>query len=115
MEFCDICDNMLYIEYSDDKGLIEYCKNCNFIKDNDNISSKIIIDSSTNNNTNIDQHINKFIKYDKTIPRVNHINCKNKNCTKKPEEENNILFIKYNNIDLKYIYFCHYCDFYWSN
>ena len=30
MEFCDNCNNMLYISSNDDNNLVKYCKHCNF-------------------------------------------------------------------------------------
>jgi hypothetical protein len=107
---------MLYIKVNEEKELLEYCKNCNFEKKDENNKSRIIIESSYNKqDINYGMHLNKFTKFDPTIPRVNNINCKNKECTKKDDEDNTIMIIKYDNINLKYIYYCVYCSYFWTN
>ena len=30
MEFCEICDNMLYVKSNDTNMLVKYCKHCEF-------------------------------------------------------------------------------------
>ncbi len=116
MNFCQICSNMLYIKIDENKDLIEYCKNCNFSKKSEDTNSRIVIDSTYNNqDINYKMHLNKFIKYDPTIPRVNNIPCQNKSCTKQSSDDNSIMIIKYDNVNLKYIYFCTYCDYFWTN
>lgn len=116
MQFCEICSNMLYINVDAEKHLTEYCKNCNFQKKTDDSTSKIIIDSIYNSDeVNYSLHLNKFTKFDKTIPILNNIICNNTNCTKKTSDDNKIMIIKYDNTNLKYIYLCCHCDNFWTN
>jgi hypothetical protein len=112
-----VCKNMLYIKIDEDKNLINYCKNCNYIeKDDNNNSSKIIMESDySTKNVNYGMHLNKFIKFDPTIPRVNNILCKNKECSKPSDKDNVTLIIKYDTVNLKYLYSCYYCDHFWTN
>ena len=32
MEFCELCDNMLYVKSNEEKKLVKYCKHCEFEK-----------------------------------------------------------------------------------
>ena len=32
MEFCEVCDNMLYVKTNEKKELVKYCKHCSFEK-----------------------------------------------------------------------------------
>jgi len=76
--------------------------------------------------------INKYTKYDPTLPRVNNVLCPNSDCRsnskessmgsdEKKSEDNDraapreILYIRYDNINMKYIYMCCVCDTYWKN
>lgn len=114
MNFCKICENMLYVKIEDDQ-FSEYCKNCNYKKNSEEVKSRLIIDTNYNKKENFGLHLNEYIKYDKTIPRVNNIICQNTKCTRKKEEDNKIMIIKYDNVNLKYIYQCCYCDHFWNN
>ena len=120
MEFCEKCNNMLYIDIdSSDKGdnkLKNYCKNCNFSKELPNDKSMIIIENvyEKTENINYKLFINPFIKYDPTLPRVNNINCINKSCTKKKKDIYEVIYIKYDNENMKYLYYCVYCEKFWK-
>lgn len=115
MDFCKLCDNMLYIKIDEDK-LKNYCKNCNFSEDVESNESKIIIENNYEKDENIiDDSLNTNIKYDPTLPRVNNIKCINKNCTKDKDSDNEVIFIKYDKVNMKYKYFCVHCDYFWNN
>ena len=32
MEFCEVCDNMLYVKTNEKKELVKYCKHCSYEK-----------------------------------------------------------------------------------
>ena len=32
MEFCEICNNMLYVKCNEEKKLVKFCKHCEFSK-----------------------------------------------------------------------------------
>lgn len=116
MNFCDDCDNMLYISVDNENKLIYYCKNCSFIKYGDlsNGSICVIEDNRVSDDIKYIQFLNKYIKHDVTIPRVKNINCPNEECTKKKEEENQVMYIKYDNKNMKYMYHCCYCENFWK-
>ena len=115
MDFCNICVNMLYTKVDEEKNLVNYCKNCLYEEIVTSTESKLIINSLYDDKNNFNLHLNKYIKYDPTIPKVNNITCLNSKCSKEKDQDNNILVIKYDNINLKYVYFCCYCDYYWNN
>jgi len=62
--------------------------------------------------------INKYTKYDITLPRINYIKCPNNECSSnnKDFDTNNreILYIRYDNTNMKYIYLCSHCDIVWN-
>lgn len=119
MDFCNLCENMLYIKIDIDENehqqLKNYCKNCNFEKDLPNDKSISIVENNyENENINYKLYINPYIKYDPTLPRVNNIKCVNKKCTKKADEDHEVIYIKYDNTGMKYLYYCIYCENFWK-
>ena len=124
MDFCKLCENMLYVRFDRDTNILEnYCKNCNFseeVKSNESIAiiennyenddnNKVIEDGDDDNTFNIN------IKYDPTLPRVNNIICPNKKCTKKNTDDNEVIYTKYYKVNMRYRYYCIHCDHFWKN
>lgn len=121
MDFCEFCNNMYYIKEKSDnddtQDLIYYCKNCGSEKEikNSQESRKILSNDCDTIQSKYLQYINPNIIYDLTIPHVNNVNCTNDNCTKKPTESNDVMYIKYDHQNIKYLYFCTYCKYFWIN
>lgn len=119
MEFCTYCDNMLYIkDDQEDKFDVKYyCKNCNFEKplSTDMITTLIIQNKYTQQTTNIHNIMNDNIIHDPTIPHIDNIQCPNNSCTKPDDKGNDIMYIKTDNENLKFVYYCTYCKHFWEN
>ena len=128
MHFCSNCDNMYYVKLADDNNnkLSYYCRNCG--TSDENILSNNICVSKINLNTNsqkIDLFINEYTKLDPTLPRTNSIKCPNENCVSNTtiqgesgdtsqSNEREVLYIRYDDTNMKYIYVCCKCDFTWK-
>lgn len=122
MHFCSKCDNMYYISISEEDGnsLIYYCQNCGN-KDNA-LTSKNICVSNTQLRRSEQKYthiINKYTKLDPTLPRTNTIKCPNQECLSNSEEEGKhkereVIYIRYDDINMKYIYLCANCDTMWK-
>jgi DNA-directed RNA polymerase subunit M/transcription elongation factor TFIIS len=121
MHFCSKCDNMYYIRISDDEGnkLIYYCRNCGnedeFLTKENICVSKIQLKRSEQKYSHI---INKYTKLDPTLPRTNMIKCPNQDCLSNSNEDNRlnreIIYIRYDDVNMKYIYLCAHCDIMWK-
>ncbi len=118
MNFCTKCNNMLYIqlqkEGSDD--LLYYCRNC---EHKEPINSENLCVSQTNfkrDNINYENSINKYTKLDPSLPRSNKIKCPNENCICNTDEsvEREVIYIRYDDINVKYVYLCSHCDVVWK-
>ena len=120
MKFCNKCDNMYYIRVSDDNGnsLTYYCRNCGNEETNiqDNICvSKTNLKRKEDNYNNI---INKFTKHDPTLPHIDNIPCPNEACISNAAEKSvprDVLYKRYDELNLKYVYLCCHCDTIWHN
>ena len=120
MNFCEYCDNMLYFKIDNDNNAeIKYiCNNCNYeiSKNLSNNNCIYSINYSQENQEIISDYINKYTHLDPTLPRVNNIDCANKECvTYKNPEEKEVIYIKYNSEELKYFYLCSKCKTCWKN
>ena len=123
MHFCNNCGNMYYIKLNSNNNneLIYHCKKCGdenteLISELKNFCvSKTHFKNNANKYNNI---INEYTKLDPTLPRTNKLDCPNVNCpTNNNESKNNIekeiIYIRYDNDNMKYIYLCCVCDKTW--
>lgn len=117
MEFCDICNNMLYVKTNESKNLVKFCKHCDFAKiDESTKSVKIYETSYTEDDLLYNQNINKYLRYDNTYRRINDskITCPNQECeTITDNKQQQVLYIKYHPQNMKYLYVCDYCGCTW--
>lgn len=115
MKFCQFCNNMLYVSTTPEKKLEYYCNMCgkNETVDTTEQSVCIIDDNKIDDTILYNQYITTNIKYDPSLPRVNNIECPNKNCTKKSNQEPETIYLKYDFINMKYLYYCCYCEHFW--
>lgn len=117
MDFCQHCDNMMYVKLDEEKNLVLYCKNCGYEtkKMRNQGSYPLIHDNRIDDETRYSQAINKNIVFDPTLPHVNNIDCPNKNCSKGEKEENDVIYMKYDSNNMKYLYLCAHCNSSWKS
>lgn len=112
MEFCDICRNMLFVKTQDD-ALVKHCKHCLFSKELDSTKAvKITETLYSEDDLLYMQHLNKYIRFDPTLPRTSDIQCTNSGCSG-PKNESRIIVYKYHPVHMKYFYCCDYCGHSW--
>ena len=136
MNFCENCNNMLYMkiitqelsdsEESEDKDkqetqlnnkIMYYCRCCNneypdlYKKNSCIFNINYNLESITKNS-----FINDYIYDDITLPKAENIKCPNKDCIcNKEGEDTKIVTIRYDDLDMKYMYLCCMCDNVWKN
>ena len=118
MHFCDVCQNMYYIRIDSEESskLIYYCRKCgneNHELTSDNVCvSKTVLKQTEQTFTHV---INDYTKFDPTLPRFNSILCPNSECsTNTKDTPREIIYIRYDEINLKYVYLCSTCDTTWT-
>ena len=125
MHFCTVCENMYYIRLTGEEKdkLTYYCRKCGheddaLISSLENICvSKTEIKAST---SSYDHILNKYTKLDPTLPRIQNIQCPNTVCVTnvKSKEEpptSDILYIRYDDANMKFVYICTHCDTVWKS
>jgi hypothetical protein len=109
------------MEGEQQESLVYYCNYCNnqdttFTEDNIVISKRFI----NKKDQNYQMKINEYSKYDSTLPHINHILCPNKDCdTNHTDNESvnkrNIIYYRYDDINMKYAYYCTICETTWKS
>ena len=118
MHFCSNCSNMYYIRINSDdpNKLVYYCRKCGnedkFLAIENVCVSKTQIKKSEQTFSHI---INKYTKLDPTLPRINNVLCPDPNCpTNKDGTPREIIYIRYDDSNMKYINLCPTCDTVWK-
>ena len=123
MKFCTECNNMYYIKIDEENpsSLSYYCRNCGHNDINVDDEGICVINTQIKKGGHHFEHIvNKYTKLDPTLPRVYNIPCPNTECctNKKNEEKKDVprevLYIRYDDNKLKYLYMCCNCDNTWT-
>lgn len=118
MHFCDDCGNMYYISINEDdpNSLQLYCRHCGHKNTTIPIGgtsvSKLVIKGSQQKFSHI---INEYTKLDPTLPRIDKILCPNDACgTNTKHDPREIIYIRYDTKNMKYVYLCSTCDTVWE-
>ena len=126
MHFCKQCENMYYIRLSGENKdqLTYYCRKCGHEDDNLLDAEENICISRTDlkqSTSSYDHIINKYTKLDPTLPHIKNINCPNISCASNQSGENkenvttDILYLRYDDASMKFVYICTHCDTVWKS
>jgi len=118
MHFCSSCQNMYYISIDSENTnkLVYYCRNCGTKDTSINTNNVTVSKVQMSKGENKFEHIiNKYTKLDPTLPRINKILCPNSDCsTNMNNDPREIIYIRYDDINMKYVYLCSTCDTVWK-
>ena len=118
MHFCSNCSNMYYtrINADDPNKLVFYCRKCG--NEDSLLAAENICVSKTQikkSEQSFNHIINKYTKFDPTLPRISNILCPNSDCpTNKDGKDREIIYIRYDDVNMKYVYLCSDCDTVWQ-
>lgn len=132
MHFCPKCGNMYYLKLlNEDKDKLSYyCRNCGNedISLISNLNNLYVSKTDVKKKMNYKNVINKYTKLDPTLPRIHNIECPNTECDSNSHKHNNnegddgeqkskdkeILYIRYDDKNMKFVYLCAVCDTIWN-
>ncbi len=120
MNFCSKCDNMYYMKINDDENsdeqgkLIYYCRNCGHEETNVHLGN-LCISKYEASISQKSSKINEYTKYDPTLPHSHTIKCPNEQClsNEKDGAMSDVIYIRVDDINMKYMYLCVYCNTNW--
>lgn len=118
MHFCSKCNNMYYLKLKDDdvNKLIYYCRHCGNEESDLQSSDMCVLTTQINRSDEKYIHVvNQYTKSDPTLPRIKTIKCPNQECLSNTgTKENEVMYIRYDDVNIKYIYMCAHCDTTWK-
>jgi DNA-directed RNA polymerase subunit M/transcription elongation factor TFIIS len=126
MKFCTECQNMYYISIDENNSnnLTYYCRFCGH-KDLQITEGGIVVLKTQfkKNEQKFNYMINKYTKYDPTLPRNTNMKCPN-DCASESassaasaaasSDPSEIIYLRYDNENMKYLYICSKCNFTWK-
>ena len=107
---------MCYMKINDKNDLIHFCKYCGY-EDDEVINTKNLkVLKFSKENKNKEVHINEYTKFDPTLPHMNTIKCPNVECISNTKEavQQDVIYLRYDDKNMKYMYLCCHCDFNWE-
>jgi DNA-directed RNA polymerase subunit M/transcription elongation factor TFIIS len=116
MKFCPKCDYKLYMSVGDGTTMDLYCKNCGHTEQE--AEGGLIVETNLQESTGEGYKIlvNEFTRQDPTLPHVKNIKCPTATCpTNTSGQERDVILIKYDNKNMKYIYICNVCGGEWRS
>jgi len=119
MKFCVNCSNMLYIKIDDEdsNNIVYYCRNCGTVDNTVSEEGVCVLRTQLRKGGQKFNHIiNRYTKLDPTLPRIYTIRCPNDGCTTNVDrvEHPEIIYIRYDDENMKYLYLCVACDTTWK-
>lgn len=126
MRFCKGCDNMQEIvlrggptaEAPDAAFELHFaCKHCGLSEPAapDGGDALIMSTDYSDDKTSYMQYASPYIRHDPTLPRVSDIACPNAKCSRPEGALNEVIYVKYDAVKLKYLYHCAHCATFWKS
>ena len=141
MKFCTECNNMYYIKINgeDANTLVYYCRFCGHEDDEPTESGVVVLRTEYKKTEQQFSHmVNRYIKHDPTLPRIANVKCPNESCTSNAatsnaatsnaatsnhgtankasgdKAESSVIYLRYDDDNMKYLYICEECDTTWK-
>lgn len=114
MEFCKVCDNMLYLLTEDNRTLRKHCKACGWSEVVPPGAKRVATTQYREDDLLYQQYQNPYLRYDPTLPRISDpsLACPIADCPG-PKDHPQVIYIKYNATHQKFLYMCEYCGYSW--
>lgn len=117
IHFCPVCGYYLYLDSNGlNEELFRECKNCSY-KEQDNkggLISEILIQERAAEGYKI--LLNEFTRRDPRLPHIRGVmKCPDPTCESNHGKESDIIYIKYDAINLLYLYICDVCGYQWHS
>ena len=117
IRFCTVCDNYLYLQVEGETQTLQrMCRNCGFkdTEDQGGLVSEMHIEQRAAEGYTL---INEFTLKDKRLPHLyGTMKCISDKCPSNTQsKESDIVYIKYDTENLRYIYMCYLCQATWRS
>jgi DNA-directed RNA polymerase subunit M/transcription elongation factor TFIIS len=95
--------------------LIRSCRNCGYMKDEQKgLVMETIIQEKSSDAYRV--YLNEFTKEDPRLPHIKTLKCSNNTCpSRMGKAESDVIYIKYDTVNMKYLYICTNCNTQWRS
>ena len=114
IRFCPTCRYYLFLQASTNT-LQRLCRNCGYTETDE--KGGLVMEQSSETSEGYKILVNEFTRYDVRLPHiVKTLRCPEPVCkSNQGSAESDILYIKYDPANLKYLYICTSCGFQWTS
>lgn len=115
LEWCPTCENFLYHKIQSD-SLVRQCLKCGYSKVDE--KGGLVLETRVQERASEGYKIllNEFTAEDPTLPHVKNIKCPNESCPSNTGgKQRDVIYIKYDAVNLKYLYICTNCPQRWRS
>ena len=98
-----------------DTSLTYYCRNCG--NEDPSLATQGLCVSNTTLKRSSQKYahvVSSYTKDDPTLPRTSAIRCPNPQCPAAKSGENEVVYMRYDDAQMKYLYICTKCDTMWK-
>lgn len=115
LKFCPICNNFLQMSTEESK-LIYNCRVCSYSEEDKEGGMIMELNLQEKESEGYKLLINEFTISDPSNPHTSMIKCPNAECPSvKGSKESDVVFLKYDQVNLKYVYICTNCKTSWKS
>ena len=116
LKYCSVCENYLYMQVDgESQELRRMCRKCGFKEESPGglVMEMMIQQRSTEGYKIL---LNEFTRKDPRLPHIRkNITCPNTACESNHGKEPDVIYIKYDVINLMYLYICDICGEQWHS
>ena len=116
MKVCSTCQNMYVMRFQTDGTLTWKCLTCG-VEENQE-GGCLLVETLVQQRSSEGYRIllNEFTRQDPTLPHVKNIKCPKGECASNAKgAERDVIYIKYDQLNMKYIYICNVCGDTWRS
>ena len=118
LRYCPVCDNYLYMQVdAESQELRRICRKCGFKEDDakGGLVMEMMVQQKSSEGYKI--LLNEFTRKDPRLPHIrSNITCPNTVCDSNKAGKNpDVIYIKYDNVNLMYLYICDICGDQWHS
>ena len=116
MKVCPTCQNMYVMKLQPDGKLLWRCLSCGI--EEEQVGGCLLMETLVQERSSEGYRIllNEFTRQDTTLPHTKSIKCSKEGCPSNgPGVERDIIYIKYDPVNMKYLYICNVCGESWRS
>ena len=116
LKFCSVCDNYLYMQMDgESQELRRICRKCGFKEDSKGgLVMEMMIQQRSSEGYKV--LLNEFTRKDPRLPHIRkNIACPNVACESNHGKDPDVIYIKYDLVNLMYLYICDICGDQWHS